>query len=246
VAPPLSITVIGAFVGLLGGLFGKGGSAVATPLLHFAGVPALVAVASPLPATIPGTAVAALTYGRQGMVDRRVLAWTVACGIPATVAGALLTPWVGGHALIIATDIIVATLGLTFLLRPTGDARPRKTAPSRLLLAVVAIIVGLASGLLANSGGFLLAPLFVAVLGLPIKRALATSLAAACVLAVPGTVVHAALGHIDWGVVVRFGLASVPLSAVGARFALRSDAGRLERGYGAMLTTVGLALLVAV
>jgi uncharacterized membrane protein YfcA len=102
------------------------------------------------------------------------------------------------------------------------------------------------SGLLANSGGFLLAPLFVAVLGLPIKRALATSLAAACVLAVPGTIVHAALGHIDWGVVLRFGLASVPLSAVGARVALRSNAGRLERGYGAMLTTVGVALLATI
>jgi uncharacterized membrane protein YfcA len=244
-ASPISITAIGAFVGLLGGLFGKGGSAVATPLLHLAGVPALVAVASPLPATIPGTAVAAVTYGRQGMIDRRVLAWTIGCGIPATVAGALLTPWVGGHTLIIATDTIVATLGLKFLLRPTGNSRARTAEPSRLLLAVVAVMVGLLSGLLANSGGFLLAPLFVAVLGLPIKRALATSLAAACVLAVPGTIVHAALGHIDWGVVLRFGLASVPLSALGARLALRSDPGRLERGYGAMLTTIGLALLAA-
>ncbi len=40
-------------IGFLGGLFGKGGSAVATPLLSLAGFPGFVSVASPLPATVP-------------------------------------------------------------------------------------------------------------------------------------------------------------------------------------------------
>lgn len=38
----------GVIIGFLGGLFGKGGSAVATPLLSLAGFPGFVAVASPL------------------------------------------------------------------------------------------------------------------------------------------------------------------------------------------------------
>ena len=50
----LEIALIGLGIGFLGGLFGKGGSAVATPLLYLVGVPAIAAVASPLPATIPG------------------------------------------------------------------------------------------------------------------------------------------------------------------------------------------------
>jgi len=237
------VWLIGAGVGLLGGLFGKGGSAIATPLLHLAGVPAFVAIASPLPATIPATAVAAATYWRRGLVDVRVLGWTVTAGLPATVAGALATRWIGAGPLIVATDLVVAVLGLRFLLRPVGAGRAVKPAPGRLALVGVAVAVGLISGLLANSGGFLLAPLFVAVLGLPLKRALATSLAAACLLAVPGTIVHAALGHVDWHIVAVFGLASVPLSAVGARLALRANEARLERTYGAVLATVGLALL---
>jgi hypothetical protein len=238
------VTAIGAVVGLVGGWLGKGGSAVATPLLHLAGVPALVAVAAPLPAAVPATAAAAWTYGRKGMVDGRVLGWTVIWGIPATVAGAVATAWIGGHVLIVITDVIVAGMGVRVLVRPVG-VRAGGPEPSGRRLALVALAVGGISGLLANSGGFLLAPLFVAVLGLPIKRALGTSLAAACVLAVPGTVVHAVLGHLDWGVVVRFGLASIPLSAVGARLALRTDAAQLERGYGAVLTSLGLVLLAA-
>jgi uncharacterized membrane protein YfcA len=240
---PFTLSAIGGAVGLLGGLFGKGGSAVATPLLHLAGVPALMAIATPLPATIPATAAAAGTYWRQGLVNRRVLGWTVAFGVPATVIGALATRWIGGAPLIIVTDVVVAVLGLRFLLWPMATDRPVAPPPGRLALALVATAVGLISGLLANSGGFLLAPLFVALLRLPIKSALATSLAASCVLAVPGTIVHLALGHIDWRVAAWFGLASIPLSALGARIALRTEPARLERGYGAVLATVGLALL---
>jgi uncharacterized membrane protein YfcA len=109
-------------------------------------------------------------------------------------------------------------------------------------LAPVAVAIGLAAGLLANSGGFLLAPLYLTVLRLPIKTALASSLAVASVLAVPGTIVHAALGHIDWTVAAVFGAASIPLSGLGARTALRLDSERLEQVYGAGLTALGLAL----
>src|SRR3954470_14473187 len=63
----LGAMLIGAGIGLLSGAFGKGGSALATPLLHAIGVPAIVAVASPLPATIPATLVARLrSSGRPG------------------------------------------------------------------------------------------------------------------------------------------------------------------------------------
>ena len=51
----IAVALIGAFVGFLGGLFGKGGSAIATPLLALVGIPPIVALASPLPATIPST-----------------------------------------------------------------------------------------------------------------------------------------------------------------------------------------------
>lgn len=241
-----AICAIGVGVGFLAGMFGKGGSAIATPLLHAVGVPAIIAVASPLPATIPSTAVAGAAYWRSHFIDKQVLIWSVAFGIPATIVGAVATRWISGSALVEATDVIVAALGLRFLFFPMGEPKEAIGAQGhrRLRLAIVATIVGLASGLLANSGGFLLAPLYLALLRLPIKAAFATSLAVATVLAIPGTVVHAALGHIDWTVVVVFGAASVPLSWVGAKVALRTNPRRLERIYGAALTILGIGFLV--
>jgi uncharacterized membrane protein YfcA len=240
-----AVLLIGGAVGFLGGLFGKGGSAVATPLLAAVGIPPLVALASPLPATIPSTAVASFAYWRERWLDWSVVWWSVAFGAPAVVIGAYATRWVGGDALVVATEVVVALLGLRCVLQPGSPAERTVPVPGlRARLVATAVVTGLVSGLLANAGGFLLAPLYLAVLRLPIKQAFASSLAVAAVLAVPGTIVHAALGHVDWSVVAAFGAASIPLSYVGARVALRSHGRRLEQSYGAVLVIVGVALLV--
>lgn len=240
----LGIVIVGAGVGFLGGLFGKGGSAIATPMLHAMGVPAFVAVAAPLPATIPSTLVATMAYRRERLVDRRVVLWSLSCGVPATAVGALATRWVSGGSLVLVTDIVIVGLGLRFALAPRSiEGVTAVQQPSSLRLASVAIIVGLASGLLANSGGFLLAPLYLAVLHMPVKESFASSLAVATVLAIPGTLVHWSLGHIDWQVVAVFGAASVPLSYTGAQVAIRTDAHRLERIYGVVLVVLGVLFL---
>jgi uncharacterized membrane protein YfcA len=242
----LAVALIGAFAGFLGGLFGKGGSALATPLLALVGIPPIVAVASPLPATVPSTLAASYAYWQARLIDWKVFRWCLAVGIPATALGAYATRWIGGDLLVIATEVMITALGIRFLLRP-GDPHEIAVQPSmvRVRMIGVAAGVGVLSGLLANAGGFLLAPLFVVVLRLSIKQSFATSLAVAAVLAVPGTIVHAALGHIDWQLVAVFGATSIPLSYLGARVALRSNPVHLERAYGAGLALLGAALLLA-
>jgi uncharacterized membrane protein YfcA len=241
----IAIIAIGAAVGFLGGLFGKGGSAIATPLLAAVGVPPIVAVASPLPATVPSTLVAYHRYRRLGIGDPAVVRTSILVGIPATIAGAFATRWISGAALVTVTEVLVMAIGVKLLLAPSPDEVVRDdVSHPRGRTVAVAATVGLAAGLLANSGGFLLVQLYLAVLKLPIKTALSCSLAVACALAVPGTIVHAALGHIDWGVTAVFALASIPLSSLGARTALRMRSDRLERVFGAGLALLGTVLLV--
>jgi len=248
--------LIGIGVGFLSGAFGKGGSAIATPLLHLVGVPAIVAIASPLPAAVPSSWLASRTYARAGNVDRRVVRVGLPIGLPATVVGALLTRWIPGEPLVLVTDVVILAFGLRILLtrradqdvsrrqqfacdeRAAADAR----ASTARILAVVGI-VGFVSGLLGNSGGFLLAPLFIAVLGMPIHHAFGTSLVLATFLAVPGALVHWWLGHIDWSLTLAFGLAAVPAALVGAQVALRTRDRSLTLAYGVGLSTLGGGLL---
>ena len=226
----IGVILIGALVGFLGGLFGKGGSAIATPLLAAIGIPPIVAVASPLPATIPSTLVAYARYRRAGVTDPEVVRWSIIVGAPATIVGAVATRWIDGEVLITVTELVVAAIGVNVLLRPEPTEVVRDVEHRRARLVAVAVIVGLLGGLLANAGGFLLVPLYLVVLKLPIKT---------------GTAVHALLGHVDWAVTAVFATASIPLSSLGARTALRMGSARLERIYGGGLLVLGLTLFLA-
>ena len=75
------------------------------------------------------------------------------------------------------------------------------------------------------------------------KKSFACSLAVSAVLALPGTVVHAYLGHISWTVAGLVALGSAPFSYFGARIAIRTRASRLERIYGIVLTALGIFFL---
>ena len=238
----LSLLLIGLLVGFAGGLFGKGGSAVATPLLQLAGVPAFFAVASPLPATIPGTLVASIAYLKEGLYDRQVVFWSVLLGFPATILGAWSSEFVGGTGLLLLSNLVIAGLGLSFLVHPTTshpELPSLEPGAKRWLSGAVGIVVGFLAGLLANAGGFLLAPLYVRVLRLPLKTAFACSLVASAILAIPGTVVHVALGHVSWRIVFIFGLASIPFSYLGARTAVRMNVKVLEPIFGVFLLVIG-------
>ncbi len=234
---------VGVLIGFLGGLFGKGGSAVATPLLKWAGLPGYVAVASPLPATLPSTLIAAFAYLRARFVEWEVVAWGVVVGVPATIVGALLSQRTGEEPLLVLTAILILVFGVSFFVR-------RKTEPlngsshRRLTTAVIAIFVGFISGLLANSGGLLLAPLYNRVLKLPLKTAFACSLLVSAALSIPGTAVHWYLGHISWTVTGLIALGSIPFSYAGAAIAVRTHAAHLERWYGLVLTFLGLFFLI--
>jgi uncharacterized membrane protein YfcA len=248
----LGAFAIGILIGFLGGLFGKGGSAIATPLLSLIGYPGFIAVASPLPATIPGTLIASAEYWQSHLLDWEIVIWSVCVGIPATVMGSLLTRYTGSRILLILTALLVLGFGISFLFSPREKASAglspdqlAKIRPSywRFRLVVIATGVGIISGLLANAGGFLLAPAYSRFLKQPIKKSFACSLAVSAVLAIPGTVVHAYLGHISWTVTGLIAVGSVPFSYLGARIAIHARASRLERVYGLVLTALGAFFL---
>src|ERR1700750_127459 len=96
----LAAAVIGIVIGFLGGLLGKGGSAIATPLLHAVGVPAIIAVAAPLPATVPSTLAASWVYWKEHYLDTKIVRTCVLWGVPATLVGAIATRWINGGFLV--------------------------------------------------------------------------------------------------------------------------------------------------
>lgn len=231
---------------MLFGLFGVGGSSFATPLLSLLGVPPLFAVASALPATLPSAVSGAVSYVRRGEMDRRIASLTILGGLPATVAGALLTRMVGGHWLLVGSGVVPGILGVRVLRPIAARAKAEGVRRQRQAWLVVAAAagVGLFTGLLANGGGFLLVPLYLVVLGMPMRSSSGTSLVVIAALSLPTLIAHWALGDINWQVAWAFAAGSIPAAYLGGRLAERIGGNRLQPAFGAMLVVFAAYFVV--
>ena len=67
-------------------------------------------------------------------------------------------------------------------------------------------------------------PGFTQWAGMPVKRAIGTSLACVALFAIPGTITHALLGNIDWRFALLLAVGVVPGARIGARLTIGADA----------------------
>jgi uncharacterized membrane protein YfcA len=232
----------GFAAGVLAGMFGVGGGIVSTPAISaIYGVAPVVAVATPLPVIFPTAIVGAETYRRSGQIDLRAAAWISIFGAFAAAAGAALTGIVNGHLLLIVTAVLLAWQAVEVARGATVREAAARREATVWGYAGIGLVAGLASGLLGIGGGIVIVPMLAGWLGMPLKRALGTSLAAIVAIVVPGAAVHAALGHIDWGIALVLALGSVAGARIGARIALGARERTLRLLVGGFLGLVAVA-----
>ena len=76
--------------------------------------------------------------------------------------------------------------------------------------ACIGLIAGLASGYVGVGGGFIMVPLMLAVLGIPMSLASGTSLIAIMILAIPGVIEQGLLGNIEYLAGIAIVVGSIP------------------------------------
>lgn len=231
---------LGFMAGLLAGVFGVGGGIVTTPgVQHLLGAAPIQAVATPLPIILPTSLVGAYTYWRAGEIDTRAATWVIGPGLVGTVVGALLTELVDAHVLLLVTAFLIAWTGIG-VIRGRHAAAERPPAPGW-GYATVGLVTGIVSGLLGVGGGIVMVPAFTSLFGMPLKRALGTSLLCIAALVIPGTITHALLGHVDWAIFLVVTIGVIPGARLGARLALGAREHVLRLVVGSFLLCIAAA-----
>ncbi len=233
---------IGLVSGVLAGLFGVGGGILMTPGIQvLLGASPIVALATPLPAIFPTALAGALAYRRGGEIDMRAAARLAGPGLVGAALGAWLTDQVDTTLLLLVTALLLGWQAVAIIrdARRRGRREVREaTAP---ILGGIGALAGFVSGLLGIGGGLVMVPLLAGWLGMPLKRALGTSLLVIVALVVPGTIVHAALGHIDWGICLALIVGGVPGARLGAALALGAKERTLRMVVGGGLLAISVA-----
>lgn len=233
--------LVGLGAGVLSGMFGVGGGVVTTPAVNtLLGGSAIAAVATPLPVIFPTSIVGAATYAKAGEVSFRAARWAAPPGVIAAVLGAYVTEFVNAHLLLVITAVLMAWTAIS-VARGRAPRTPwEKGATPGWKYAAIGALAGFVSGLLGVGGGIVMVPAFTVALGMPLRRALGTSLVVIVILAIPGTIVHWALGHIDWAIFLALALGVVPGARVGARIALGVRERTLRLLVGVFLFSVAV------
>lgn len=232
--------LIGCITGFLAAFFGIGGSSVDTPMLRtFLNLPALIALGTPLPLTVLKATIASMVYKREHLVNFRVAVYSIIAGVPGMVLGSYLTAYFSGKFLMLLTAFVLFFVGLDFIIKTFKEKshtmkKPFSQPPVYYVVSL-AIAIGILSGVLANGGGILFVPAYVILFRMKIKEAIATSLLTVIVMAIPGSIIHNHLGHIDWTISFFMSIGVIPMAYVGAKLDMRTKSKTVTVLYGIIM-----------
>ena len=264
-------TLIGLAAMLLGallGLFGAGGSILALPVLvYLCGVKPLLATNYSLAIVGITALVGAIGKARQGHVSPKT---GLVFGLPAiagvTLARAVLLPltpdvlfrfqqievsrdWL----LLVMFALLMIVAGLMMATRPARNKHEQVSkvtlahlSPRAMLLLVVeGLMVGIVTGFAGVGGGFLIIPVLVLLVRLPMQAAVGTSLMIIALKSLLGFVADYSLWHsIDWRFLALFSLAALVGMIGGSMLSDRLGAARLSRAFGWLVSIVGCSMLI--
>ncbi|HEX5712969.1 MAG TPA: sulfite exporter TauE/SafE family protein [Solirubrobacterales bacterium] len=246
--------VLGLGIGVVVGTLGGGGAILALPVFVYVlgeGVSS-ASTASLIVVTLGASAGA----GAQALKGR--VCWRVAAAFAApaavgaylgTSAGASVSPSV----LILAfVPVMLVAAALTYAGRTEsgglGDAGlqdcPRPELPRS---GGSGLVVGMMTGFFGVGGGFLIVPALTSLLGLSLRRAIATSLAVIGLTGLIALGVHLGRGaEPDWPLTVALSGAAVIGALAGSSLGSRVSTATLSRAFAVVVALLALALLIDV
>lgn len=229
------------------GLLGSGGSILLLPILIFLlGVPQKLAVAEALPIIAIIAAMGAMPHVLAKRVDWRAVLRFAPAGMIGSAFGASLS-WRAPSWLQMTLLAAVLLLSAWQMLRASrrDQSRPVKRVPSWILLGIGFCIGGL-TGFLGVGGGFLIVPALSLLLGLPMRRAIGTSLVLIVLNAVVGAVQHLPRLEADFSSQIPMMASLVLLGSAGAllgnRVGGQAPPRMLQRIFAVALVVIGLSL----
>ena len=125
-----------------------------------------------------------------------------------------------------------------------APAVPKLSHKQLLIGAAIGLGAGLMSGYVGVGGGFIMVPLMLSLIHIPMKLASGTSLIAILILAIPGTIENGIAGNIDYVVGLSVAIGSIPGAVLGAMLVKRVPERVLRFIFGGFLIIAAIVLFL--
>ncbi|MDQ6824454.1 MAG: sulfite exporter TauE/SafE family protein [Candidatus Eremiobacteraeota bacterium] len=239
------LLVYGLAVGISLGLTGGGGSIITVPLLVYAvGEPVHQAIETSL-VIVGGIALMGF-FGRIREADPSGGIALGLTGVLGAIPGRIAAHFFAGSTLLLLFAIIMVIASIA-MFRPKSYEISQITKRNWVLITLAGIALGFLTGFLGVGGGFLIVPVLVLLLGMPMRSAIPTSLLVIGINCFASLLATALLSRgvrvsagIDWYIAVIFVVGGLVGNLVGAAVAQRLNARTLKRVFAVFIFFLGL------
>lgn len=241
---PLLGLALAAVIGISLGLLGGGGSILAVPILvYVVGMEAKQAIAASLLIVGATSLIGAMRHWRAGNIDVRTAVVFGAVSMAGSFAGGRLASLLSDSFQL--TLFAAVMLGASIsMFRSGGGGESAHATPRLPLIVAAAAAVGLLTGVVGVGGGFLIVPALVLFAGVPMKRAVGTSLLVIAMNSASGFIAYAGHVQIDWSYIAIFTSMAIAGVFVGSAAVPYVSQAVLKRSFAAFLIAVAGFILV--
>ncbi len=212
---------IGSFIS---GMLGVGGSIIKYPLLLY--IPPLFGLATFTAHEVSGiSAVQVLfasiagvwAYRKSGLLNKDLIIYMGASILIGSFVGSYGSDLMSENAVNIVYGALAVIAAIMMFIPRKKIEDTTNITFNKSLAAILALIVGVASGIVGAAGGFLLVPILLTVLKIPTRVTIATSLAITFISSIGGSIGKVATGQVEYWPAFIMIIASIIAAPLGAK-----------------------------
>jgi len=230
------LMILGTIGGFLSGLLGLGGAIIMIPLMLV--VPKMLGVGVLSMKTVAGLSMIQVVFASlSGVIRHRknkfvsaklllILGLAVAIG---SGFGSTISKYMSNHLLLIAFGILAVVAAVMMFIPPKSESEEDVDDPDNIqfnkpLAAFLGFIIGSLAGMVGAGGGFILIPVMIYILNIPIRVTIGTSLGIVFIGAIMGAIGKMVTHQVDWLLALALILSSIPSAQVGSMVSKRTPA----------------------
>lgn len=248
----LLLFALGLLGGVFSGTFGIGGAVLVIPMLLY--IPPLFGIEAMPMGPITGITMAQvfaaslvgmLIHRKAGNVRARLIIDMGPTVVVGSFVGALLSGWLP-DVTIQAVYTAVAILAAILLLRkpklPASDETPADFP--HVVAGVIALAVGLLAGIVGVGGAFILLPIMISWMRVPLRTAVGSSLGIVLLSSTAGLAGKILTQQVPWGPAILVVGGAIVGAQAGSRLSARLPIDNLRWGLAGLVGFVAVRMLV--
>lgn len=254
---------LAALVGVSLGIIGGGGSILTVPILVYVlGVNPLLATSYSLFIVGSTSMVGAVNSYRKGLVNvKTALLFGLSSIITVFFTRKLVMPLIphiifsSKHIVLTQSMMIMLLFAVLMLLASVAMIRSRKNILSNehihssknhpvAQLLMYGVMIGLVTGFLGAGGGFLIIPVLVILLKMPMKQAIGTSLLIIALNSIIGFAGDKGHFIIDWKLLLAITAMAIIGIFIGGYIGRKIDGEKLKKTFGWFVLLMGIYIIV--